>query len=87
MHHPSFDYALSAIIDAAIRHAKNNGHQYWVPYHIEEWAGREKWSRLGEDELNMAKKQIKKASEEEKERVLLMYIGTTTDPGIKRPAT
>ena len=75
VHHPGFDYALSKIIESAISHAANNGKQYWVPYTIEKWAARERWSKLQGDELSAARKQIKKASNEEMDEVLMRYIG------------
>ena len=75
VHHPGFDYALSNIIDAAIMYAKSNGRQYWRPLVIETWSGRERWSRMSKSELDDAQRQLKRASEEEKKKVLLMYIG------------
>lgn len=75
VHHPRFDYSLGKIIESAISHADNNGKQYWVPYAIEIWAARDTWSKLKGDKLNAAREQIKKASSEEIDNVLILYIG------------
>jgi len=83
-HHPFFDYSLSRIIDAAIIHARSNGNNYWRPYLIEQWSNREGWSRMKADEVEMAKRQIKKIKQDEKDRVLMMYIGRIKPFRIRR---
>lgn len=84
VHHPLFDSSMADIIDAAIMYARSNGKKYWRPYVLEKWARREDCSRMKVHELMAAKEQITKVTQDEQDKVLMMYISRSKPFRIRR---
>ena len=74
--HPLFNYALSHIQDAARQQAKENGRQFWQVLVIAEWGGLEKeLARLDEDELKLARRQLRSVPKDRRNKAIRMYVG------------